>query len=85
MCQQTECVGVTFKVYDIGPLAGMGGKLGLKRLPLSFGEIGRNGLLARMTERRIAHVVSQTGCRYYITYLGYVGVGQFRVLSDDTA
>lgn len=59
MCQQAEGIGIAVEVDKVCPL-------GFSHLtaifkPWTFKEICSYGSFARMAERRIAHVVSQTG------------------------
>ncbi len=66
MGEQPERVGVTFKVDKVSPL-----RLGqfvayLRSGP--FAEKCRDGLLARMSERRISKVMGKTGGRHNLTH-----------------
>ena len=62
MREQTEGIGVTVEVSDVVP-GGFGEELAVW-LSRALGEEGANGLFARVTEGRIAHIVRQTGGRH---------------------
>ena len=78
MGQQAEGIGVSFEVGNVVPefLRYMFFQVG----SLAFGEIGLNGFLARMSKRRIAHVVSQAGCADDSAYLWKQRVNEFRTV-----
>ena len=61
--QPSEAVGVAFEVGEVGPLRRSEQRL--QFLSGTFGEIGGNGFFAAVPERRVAQVVSQTGCSHY--------------------
>ena len=67
MREQSEGIGIAVEVGDVGPevLA----DLMLKMATLALGEEGLDGLLARVAEGRIAHVVSQTGRGHDLPHL----------------
>ena len=58
MGEQTESIGVALEMGQIGPLSRS--QLRLKLTPGALAEKCRYGLFARMAERRIAKVMSQT-------------------------
>ena len=62
MREQTEGIGVTVEVGDVVP-RGFGEELAVL-LSRTLGEEGANGLFARVTEGRIAHIVRQTRGRH---------------------
>ena len=57
--QETEGVGVSLKVDDIVPLTIGQPILAFQLLPFPFGEVGGDGGLPGVPERRVAHVVRQ--------------------------
>lgn len=72
--KQAECVGVTLKVSDVVPQ--FGAQPVFEISPLALGEERLNGLLAGVSERRVAHVVRQACRAYYGADLREQRVGQ---------
>ena len=58
MYERTKRVGIALEVDEVIPL--FDGEFILELQALTLAEIGTDGLLARMAERRVAQVVSQT-------------------------
>ena len=63
MREQAEGIGVAVEVSDVVP-RGFGQHIAVL-LSRALGEEGTNGLFARVTEGRIAHIVRQTGGRHF--------------------
>ena len=89
MGQQSEGIGIAFKMNQVIPLLlAQSGRvqlipIGLQPLTVSLTEESAYGLLARMTERRVAQIVSQTGCRYDGAQLRYMGISQIGMLFNQ--
>lgn len=89
MGQQSEGIGIAFKMNQVIPLLlTQSGRvqfvpIGLQPLAVSLTEESAYGLLARMTERRVAQIVSQTGCRYDGTQFRYMSLLQFGMLFNQ--
>ena len=78
MSEQTERIGIAVEMCDVCPL--LWGELILVLDTLVFQEIGSNGTFARVSERRVAEIVGQTGSRYDGTNFENVSVGKFWLL-----
>ena len=78
MRQQAEGIGIALEVGEVVPENGT--HLALKVCASTFEEISLHGLLTTMSERRIAKVVSQTGCSHDLPNLLKHGVLQFWML-----
>ena len=67
MREQAKGIGVTFEMNQVVPLlrrdaiARLWTNVILQELPIALAEIGPNGLLTTVSERRVAKVVRQTG------------------------
>ena len=66
MGEQSERIGITFKMGNVVPE--LRTNLFLEELSLALGEECLHGFLARMTERRVAKVVSKAGGGYNHRY-----------------
>ena len=91
MCEQTERVGITVETRHVEPfLLGeqmpVGRDMLVERTALAFAEIGADGPLSRMAERRITHVVSQTRSTHNGSHTRYFRFRQFGMtLHEHTA
>ena len=68
MREQTEGIGIAFKVSNIVPE--LMADLPLQVAARSFGEVGLNGFLTTMAEGRITHIVCQTSRGHNLSDLG---------------
>ena len=68
MCEQTEGIGVTFEVRYVVPESAAYHVMENPALTLS--EECLDSLFARMSKRRVAHVVGKAGCGNYLTDFG---------------
>ena len=76
--KEAECVGVPFEVRHVAPEAVA--EHAAQFLSLPFGEVRGDCRFARVSERRVAHVVSKTGRCYNIAYTLQLAV-QSRVVA----
>ena len=81
MGKQAESVGIAFEMCDVVPESLADLRLQLHSIPLS--EECLNGLLATMTERRVAKVMRQACGTHDGAYLREEGVGEFRLFAEN--
>lgn len=67
MSEQTECIGITLKVYHIVPENGT--YLALEVISGTLGKERLDGFFTAMTEGWVTQVVGKTCCRYNLTDL----------------
>ena len=75
--EQAEGVGVALEAGEVAPF--LGAHAAGQALARPFGEVGGDGLLARMAERGVAHVVCQAGGGHDGPYLAQEGRGRAAV------
>ena len=83
--QKTKRIGITVEIDNIAPLSSSTAEHTLQLLSIAISEIRRNSLLPRVTERRVAQVMSQTCSRYNIPNLRDKRIIQHRLLLNQTA